>query len=505
MDKRKKKEKSLNHYRMEEYLNSLSGSEKEMLENFNEELKNHISISTAQNAMMLQDFHSAILYYAENGVSLKEALKRLDPEHLGGFYMHRATAWYRLDNAAIVYPLSMKYNQMPIFRLSVYLKEDVVKEILQIALTFTIKRFPSFATTVKQGFFWHYLDSTKRRFNVEEEHVIPCVPINVAFTNSQSFRVLTYKNRISVEFFHVLTDGSGGMVFLKTLTAEYLRLLGKEISFDEEIKDIDGIVDSAELENEFRNTELQEGSGGFLGSSAAQMSGKLSSIRPCQVIHLEMDARELKKAAGKYQATITAYLLAQMMIAGKYATEESNGEIHIQVPVNMRKFNHSKTVRNYSMYFSCNEPLKSIDNIDSIIEDIKQQLKNKSSYEEMRKMMSTTIKLISSLKYVPLVIKRPVLKIVYGFLGDQIFSNYLSNLGVIHLPEEMRPYVDKFDFVLGPTSVCRTSCSLITYEGKAVFSITKNTKDPSFEEKLVHVLESDGITVDISGSACYES
>ena len=37
-----------------------------------------------------------------------------------------------------------------------------------------------------------------------------------------AFRVLVYKNRLAVEFFHSLTDGNGGLIFVKTLTAEYL-------------------------------------------------------------------------------------------------------------------------------------------------------------------------------------------------------------------------------------------------------------------------------------------
>ena len=100
---------------------------------------------------------------------------------------------------------------------------------MQMALTFTMKRFPSFATTLKKGVFWHYLDTTKRRFSVEQEKDIPCQPLKVSHSGSQSFRALYWENRISVEFFHVLTDGSGGLIFLKTLVAEYLRLRGVEI------------------------------------------------------------------------------------------------------------------------------------------------------------------------------------------------------------------------------------------------------------------------------------
>lgn len=38
------------------------------------------------------------------------------------------------------------------------------------------------------------------------------------------FRVTYYKNRINLEVFHVLTDGMGGINFLRELTYQYLRL-----------------------------------------------------------------------------------------------------------------------------------------------------------------------------------------------------------------------------------------------------------------------------------------
>ena len=38
------------------------------------------------------------------------------------------------------------------------------------------------------------------------------------------FRIRYYDKRIAIEYFHALTDGYGGMTFLLTLTAEYLRL-----------------------------------------------------------------------------------------------------------------------------------------------------------------------------------------------------------------------------------------------------------------------------------------
>ena len=128
----------------------------------------------------------------------------------------------------------------------------------------------------------------------------------------------------------------------------------------------------------------------------------------------------------------------------------------------------------------------------------------KSCKEEMDRMMSTTVKLVQSLKYVPLNIKRPVTRIVYGFLGDNVNTTFMSNLGVIKLPEDMMPYVEKFDFVLGPSDICRASCSLVTYDSVSVLCITKITADPCFEERLLRLLQRDGLQVSVKGSDIYE-
>ena len=47
------------------------------------------------------------------------------------------------------------------------------------------------------------------------------------------FRVTYYKYRINLEVFHVLTDGMGGINFLKELTYQYLRLVHPELRRDE--------------------------------------------------------------------------------------------------------------------------------------------------------------------------------------------------------------------------------------------------------------------------------
>ena len=428
----------------------------------------------------------------------------LDPKNLGGFYARPSAKWFALDDAAKIYPFSMEHGKMSVFRLAVYLKTEIVPELLQMALNFSIRRFPCFATTLKKGFFWHYLDTTKRRFSVMPESDIPCQPLKVSSSGSQSFRVLYYRNRISLEFFHVLTDGTGGMAFLKVLVAEYLRLCGISCKPDESLWDINGIPSTQEFENAFAKVTPSKNSSGFVNKTAVQMNGQLTQTKPCRVIHFKMNAEQLKAVAKRYNTTVTIYLLALMFLSGKAATDETKGESSIQVPINMRKFYPSKTVRNFSMYCGIRLPLEEIENIPDIIAAISEQFSVKASQDAMTEMVTSTEKLVNTFKLVPLVIKHPLVKLVSGFLGDKIFTNTLSNLGVVTFPEKMAEQIESMDIVLGTASTNRAGCALVTACNVATFSITKMTVDPTFEEKMYDLLTADGIEISAEGSAIYE-
>lgn len=489
----------------EQYSQSLPEADQKELALFFADLSSHVMLARAEKLKIRADFENALLYYAAAGLPFRTALERLEIANLGGFYARPAILWYALDDAAKIYPLSMKHGQMSVFRLSVYFKENVVPELLQMALTFTIKRFPSFATTVKKGVFWHYLDTAKRRYTVEPESGMPCRPLQISRSGSQSFRVEYHEKRLSVEYFHILTDGSGGMTFLKTLTAEYLRLLGVEPSQAEGVLNINDLPTKSETANEFWRAHKTETISGFVDKPALQMSGRSSRTKPCRVLHFKMDASSLKQAAQAKNATITAYLLAQLFVAGKSATDEQTGEISIQVPVNMRKFYPVDTVRNFSMYCGIRLPIAEITEAEAIIAEISQQLTEKTSQQNMSEMMASTEHMVSMMRYIPLFIKAPAAKVIYGFLGDKIFSNTLSNLGVVKMPGQMAAHIDCMDFVLGTSITNRAGCALVTFGNTAMLSISKMTADPSFEEKLYSLLLADGITPIVEGSEPYES
>mgnify|MGYP003488746330 FL=1 len=126
-----------------EWKATLSDDKLEMLDGYFKDFHQRCLISKSDVRKIREDIEKTILYYIENEFSLDEALKLLDPTNFGGFYARPSLLWFPLDDSAKIYPMSLEHDSMPVFRLSAYMKTDVVKEILQMALTFTIKRFPS--------------------------------------------------------------------------------------------------------------------------------------------------------------------------------------------------------------------------------------------------------------------------------------------------------------------------------------------------------------------------
>ena len=484
------------------FTETLTEAENAQLQEFFSEFDTHFLLSKNNRKQFRADFEAAILLLYKKGVSMSEILSRLALSNLGGFYARPSVMWFPLDDAAKIYPISMDHGSQQVFRISIYFKEDVIPELLQMALTFTIKRFASFATTLKKGFFWHYLDTVKKRFPIEEEHNLPCQPIKVSSSGSQSFRLMYYKNRVSAEFFHVLTDGTGAMTFFRSLTAEYLRLCGTSAPLGD-IWDINDTPTKEEFENAFVKVEKAKTSSGFVDKPAAQMNGRLTRRKPCRILHLKMDAEKLRAVAKSYGATVTAYLLMQMFYACSASTDELTGDINIQLPINMRKFYPSKTVRNFSMYCGIRIPIEKIGDKEALLAEINAQLLQKAEKEKMREMITAAVNIVSSIRVIPLAIKQPIAKMIYGILGEKIYTTTFSNIGVVTFPEEFMEHIDSMDFCLGAQVTNRLACTAITCAGIATFSISKMTLDPAFEEKMYQLLLADGIETTVEGSDYY--
>lgn len=164
-------------------------------------------------------WHAYVLYYLNENMSDFDTIGRFMTRVLSPV---RKLRWMRLDNAAKIYPAAKRRNWTNYFRLSATLTEDVDLGVLRAALDVTVRRFPSIAVRLRRGVFWYYLEEITKAPAIEEDKSYPLVHVPFDDVRKCAFRVLVYGRRVAVEFFHAVTDGTGGLIFLKTLVAEYL-------------------------------------------------------------------------------------------------------------------------------------------------------------------------------------------------------------------------------------------------------------------------------------------
>ncbi|TFH38388.1 MAG: alcohol acetyltransferase, partial [Bacteroidia bacterium] len=145
--------------------------------------------------------------------------------------------WYRLDNAAKIYPPVISSELTSVFRLSCSLNERVKIGTLMKAARITAARFPYFNVTLRRGFFWYYLECSDTEPTVAGEERRPLTRFPVKSVSLSLYRILARGTKISVEFLHVIADGSGAMEYFRSLLVTYLRLSGNSIEYSEGVID----------------------------------------------------------------------------------------------------------------------------------------------------------------------------------------------------------------------------------------------------------------------------
>ena len=490
-----------NMYKNNFYLNKFNGKDKIIINKFFNKLDDMLELSRKDKNKIFHDFENFIDYYSKKK-KISEIVKLFDIDRIKNSY-RKDNHWYSLDTSSKIYPLSMKEEWMSIYRLSLYLKDDVNPVVLQIALFFTITRFPIFKSSIREGFFWNYLDSVNKHFKVYEENDIPTSFINISKVKNQLFRVIYYKNRISCEFFHVLADAYGGSVFLTSLVNEYERLLGKDVNYNDYALNISDKYQNEELTDMFKEVKVKENSGNLIEKKALSLDGRVSIVKPCQIIHFDLDYSKLHNLSKSRDVTINELVLTFLFLVLSYSTSK-DGYIKIQVPVNMRKYYKSKTLRNFSLYNTISLRKKDIHSFDDVLLEVKSQSREKLSKSSLDKVMVNAKNIVKNVSYIPLFIKRPIAKFIYKHFGDKGSTTVLSNFGKIDIPDNIKNDIIKGDFVLGTTLSNKVLTSIVTVNDITTLTISKFTTNSSFENNLYSLLKEYNLIKEIHGSDQYE-
>ncbi len=417
-----------------------------------------------------------------------------------------APRWYKLDNAARIYPAIRSRRWSSVFRLSVTLTEPVQPVLLQQALGITLRRMPVFAVKMKRGLFWHYFEHGRDKPLVEQDVADPCVAM-ASGSQDYLFRVRYYDRRIAVEFFHSLTDGSGGLVFLKTLTAEYLKLCGYAIPATHGILDTSADPKAEEAEDSFFRYANLNMLASRKEARAYHVPGTRLPPHRVNVVTGRIPVDRVLAEAKKRGATLTEYLAGAYLYV-LFTIQKAEGKrlrkpVKLSIPVNLRRFFGSETLRNFSSYVNASIDGRYGDyTFDEVVKHVHHFLRLEVTDKLLNARLASNVKAQMNpfLRATPLFVKNWALFMVFQFVGEAIFTSTMTNLGAIDVPEEMKPHIQHFDFMLGPPRTNRIGCAVASYGGTLSINFTRTIHEAFVEREFFTFLVRQGIPVKISSN-----
>ncbi len=416
--------------------------------------------------------------------------------------------WYKLDLSANVYPTLQRRNFSNVFRLSVVLKEEVDPDLLQEAVDLTLPRFPAYKVALRKGVFWRYLEPNDRPGPfVMPDIVNPCMPMRFKDNNRYIIRIYYYREKISVEIFHSLSDGLGAMNFLKTLTAVYLRLQGHEIPTGNGVLDITETPPKEEMEDAYIRYAHSKVKTPRTQGKAYRIRGHKENFYTLNIIQGLLSVKEVAAKAKSYNVTITEYLNAVLLWAllEKQTADKVFREmpVTLAMPVNLRGFFPSKTLRNFiSMVYPSIDPRMG----EYTFEEVIMQVHNYMHYYINNKFLNADITTNASVQQsrairpVPLFIKDFVVRQFYIRVQDKQSSAGMSNLGLARVPEEMNPYIDHFETLMGQPFSSRTNCAIVSFQDTLSINFTSSIIEADVERYFFRKLVKEGIHVKIESN-----
>lgn len=417
--------------------------------------------------------------------------------------------WLKLDNAAKLYPAVRTKNWSNIFRLSITLNEKIDPVVLQSALSVTVKRFPSIAMRLCMGFFWYYLEEVREVPKVMPERSYPCSKMTYADMKKCAFRVLYYQNRIAVEFFHSLTDGNGGLIFIKTLAAEYIsQKHNVKIESGYGVFSRSETPDSKELEDSFLKYDGHV-SASRREATAYKVSGTKEKDAFHHVITGIINLGDALAVSKKYGVSLTAFLVSVMIysimqIQDREVPEKKKQKpVKILVPVNLRNYFESSSMRNFVLYVTPGIEANMGDfTFDEIVNIVHHQMKLQLTEKHMRAKITTNVKAEKNrfLKVMPLIIKNIGMKAVFSMVGEKKTSITMSNLGAVKVPEQMSRFTERFDFTLGVQATGSNNCGILSYGDRLYINMIRNIRESELERLFFSNLVSHGIAVTVESN-----
>lgn len=418
------------------------------------------------------------------------------------------TPWYRMDNASFMYSSIQREEFSAIYRFSAVMTERVSPADLQAAVDRTLPRFPGFAMKICRGFFWYYFEpNTAPGPYVREDVADPCRPVRFNEDGGWLIRFYYYRSRISLEVFHALADGAGALCFFRAVLAEYLRQRGVDVPCTDGVIDPDGLPRPEEREDAYLRYAGKASRALPRVSRAYQNRGTPEPFYTFHVTMGFMSVAALREKARSYGASVTEYLAAILLklLVEKQRRERPIREkpVTLAVPVNLRAFFPSETLRNFILTVQPGvDPSLGDYDFPQLVSLVRNYMRLTVEPVKLRAALTRGVRLLYNrfLILIPRVLKNPIMLLSYHLAGVRPYTAVFTNPGPFAVPDSMRPYIDHMEVVQGQATVARPHVSSISYGDTMEITFSGVQKENDLEREFFRFLVREGLHVRIESN-----
>lgn len=350
--------------------------------------------------------------------------------------------WYRLDNVGRFYSAQAGRTAQTVFRIAAGMSEEVDAHALQRALDRALDVFPGFNVTLRTGLFWHYLEQAPSKPEVVPEELPPCAPMH-AGPSSVLVRVSYSGRRINLEMSHMVSDGRGTMQLFRTLVAFYVQeRYGVAVELEPYARE-----ESHKTEDSF-SANYERGASGATSKPKAYHIRGWRDRGAQQFMEVHLSASQAYDAAKAMGVGLTPLLIAGVVCAIRDGMTERDRErgraICITVPVDLRRFFGSETLRNFfGLAYVSYAPGVEDETLAQVAAHVEGQLRDATQPEALKRRMNRMVKLQKNpaLRVAPVFVKDAVLGLAAHVAGREV-TTAASNLGRVEMPAGVEGYVE---------------------------------------------------------------
>lgn len=404
--------------------------------------------------------------------------------------------WLKIDTAAIMFSSLSDKDWGRTFRFSAYFKEDIDPSALKKAVEDLLPCYPSVYSYLKKGFFWNYLALSDRLPEIREENDSGMLPIVKRKDCRPDFRITYKANRVSIDCSHSLGDGKGIIIYFKALLTRYNELrkgtAGEYLTKEEPEKNSVDSFSDYYVKGAPKASDSREKAFHFPEEYEKNYT---------KLLFAGMSTEKVKELAHKENMTVTEYLTA-VLILGVIKSNPSpiNEPVTVAVPVNLRRFFPSVTLRNFTVQsFVTFEPKGRQDvTLREILDATRGLLKEQLKKEELQKVINKYGALVNNpvIRIVPNIIKQPVMRMMQKKTHSGV-TTIFTNYGACNLDSSLAPDIEKLQFVNGDTRKygLAVTCSCIGFGDNLSLCFSRANRDTVWFEACVKELKNEGLKI----------